>query len=247
MLVSRRIGLEVDRFHLRLEFLSPSNVHEILLPQIRLQCRFQSQKTFFRRTARSIQLHVCLPVERLSRFEYPPQFFHRPVISRHRAKISLLKHPRHVLLRLRLYPNGVAMGEQVVKGLLFRHHSSSHRQYRALILSEHSCQRAPLDCSIAGLPVEREYFSEGHSRILLDLTIQLDEGDAHLQRQLASQRGLASSAQPDQRDALPAHLFSRTEVARQPEYHILEAVIGETFEESLDHLPFGRLFHLRGE
>src|SRR5882762_4153060 len=122
-----------------------------------------------------------------------------------------------------------------------------HRQHRALMLSEHSCQGAPLDSSIAGLPVKREYFSEGHSCILLDLTIQLNEGDPRLKRQFGSQRRLAGSAKPNQRDALPAQLFSRTEVPHQAEYHIFEAMIGEAFEESLDQPLFGRLFHLRGE
>src|SRR5467141_761249 len=72
------------------------------------------------------------------------------------------------------------------------------------MLSEHSRQGAPLDRAIAGLPVKREYFSEGHSRILLDLTIQLNEGDLRLKRQFGSQRGLAGSAQPNQGDTLPA-------------------------------------------
>ena len=37
MLVSRRIGLEINSLLLRLRFLSRDNVHEILLQQIRLQ------------------------------------------------------------------------------------------------------------------------------------------------------------------------------------------------------------------
>src|ERR1700682_2512139 len=115
------------------------------------------------------------------------------------------------------------------------------------MLCEHSRQGAPLDCSITGLPVKREYFSERHSRILLDLTVQFNEGNLYLNRQFGSQSGLAGSAKPNQRDALPAQLFSRTEVPHQPEHHIFEAMIGEAFEESLDHLFFGRLFHLRGE
>src|SRR5882762_9246847 len=139
------------------------------------------------------------------------------------------------------------MGEKVVKGLLFRHHASSDRQHRALMLSEHSCQGAPLDRAIAGLPVKREYFSEGHSRIFLDLTIQLNEGDLRLKRQFGSQRGLAGSAESNRRNALPAQIFSWTEGPHQAEHHIFEAMIGEAFEESLDHMLFGRLFHFGGE
>src|SRR5260370_24255892 len=107
------------------------------------------------------------------------------------------------------------------------------------MVSEPSRQGAPLDRSIAGLPVKREYFSEGHSRIFLDLTIQLNEGDPSLRRQFGSQRGLAGSAQPNQRDALPAQLFSWTEVPHQPEHHILQAMICEAIPQPLHQLLFG--------
>jgi hypothetical protein len=76
---------------------------------------------------------------------------------------------------------------------------------------------------------------------------RFDERNAHLQRQSRPQRGLAGSAQPDECDAPPADLFSWTEIAHQAEDHVFKAVIGEAFEESLDHLFVGRLFHLWGE
>src|SRR5207249_193619 len=143
----------------------------------------QSRKTFFHGTARSVELHVCLPVERLPSLEYPPQVFHCLIVPRDSTKIPLLKHARHVLLRLGLNPNRVAMREEVVKGFFFRNHSSTHRQNRAFVLTEHFRQGALLDCSIPGLSIERKYFSERHSRLLLDFAIQLDERDAQFQRQ----------------------------------------------------------------
>src|SRR6266568_9362412 len=100
------------------------------------------------------------------------------------------------------------------------------------MLGEHSRQSAALDRAISGLPVEREYFSERHSSILLNFTIEFYKGYAHLQGQFGTQRGLPGSAEPDQTDALPAQLFPGTEVPHQPEDHVFKAMIGKTFEES---------------
>ncbi len=152
-----------------------------------------------------------------------------------------------MFFRLCLHPNRVTVGEQVVESLLFGYYASSNREHRALALGQHPRQGSPLYRAIAGLPIEGKYFTEGHSRVLLDLAIELDERDAHLQGEFRSQRRLASSAQPNQRDALAALLFSWAEVAHQPEHHIFQTVIGKTLEKSLDHLFFSRLFHFWGE
>jgi len=56
------------------------------------------------------------------------------------------------------------------------------------MLGEHSRQCAALDRAISGLPVERKYFSERHSCILLDFTIQFDKRYPHLHGQFGAQR-----------------------------------------------------------
>ena len=91
--VARRICLEVHRFHLSLGFLRRDNVHEILLLEISLQCCFESRKTSFHGTARCVELHIRLPVERFPGLQDPSQVFHGLVISGHGAKIPLLQHP----------------------------------------------------------------------------------------------------------------------------------------------------------
>ena len=65
------------------------------------------------------------------------------------------------------------------------------------MLTEDLRESAPLDRPITGLSIEGEYLPERHSRVLLDLSIHLDEGDAQFKRQFRSQGRLAGSAQPN--------------------------------------------------
>src|SRR5207245_10519865 len=115
------------------------------------------------------------------------------------------------------------------------------------MLVEHSCQRALLDCSVAGLSVKRKYFRQRHSCIFLNLSIQFDKGNCHVICKLGAQRRLASAAQSNQRDALAARLFRGIEVPRQPGHYLFQAMIWKAFEESLNRLFFSRLLNLRGK
>src|SRR5260370_546607 len=116
-----------------------------------------------------------------------------------------------------------------------------------LIFIQVSFERGFLNRPVTGLSVKRKDFRKRHSRVLFNLAIRLDEGHRFIFRQLGPQRGLAGSAQTNQRNSLPPRLLPRTKIPHQPEHPLFHTVIGQAFEESLDHLLFGRLFTLRSE
>jgi len=59
------------------------------------------------------------------------------------------------------------------------------------------------------------------------------------------ERRFARPAHPNQGDAHPAHLLFVAKVAHQPKDHILEAVLRQALEKSLDQSLFRRLVGLR--
>src|SRR6266852_9193263 len=99
-------------------------------------------------------MQIGFAVERLAGLENPAQIFHGPIASGHGAKISLGDDARHVFLGLRFYPDGVAVGKEIVIVLFFRDDAAADGKYDAVVFREHSLQRTLLNGTKARLPVE---------------------------------------------------------------------------------------------
>ena len=138
----------------------------------------------------------------------------------------------------RLDPYGVAVGEEIIKSLLFRDDPATHGDHCTLNFFQHFFKRAPLNGAKARLPIEREDLSEWHASIPFNFTIQLDETIVGVCRQLRPQSGLACSPHADQGDTHPPHLFVMAKVAHQAEYHVLEPMLWQAFQEPLDYSFF---------
>src|SRR5436189_6221243 len=110
-----------------------------------------------------------------------------------------------MLFGLGLEPHREAGGEQEFVGSGFGNDASARGDHGALVLFEHPLEAAPLVAPVAGLPVKEKDLRETGARLALDLAVELDKGGAQRLGELRTERGLARTAQSDERD--PLHAF----------------------------------------
>src|SRR5436190_2074951 len=130
---------------------------------------------------------------------------HRLVVPGHGTGVTLRDHARHMLFRLGLEPYREAGREEELIGSRLRDDAAARGDHGALVFFEHPLEAAPLVAPVAGLPVKEKDLRETGARIALDLAVELDKGRAQRLGELRTERGLARTAQSDERD--PLHAF----------------------------------------
>ncbi len=188
-----------------------------------------------------IDRDVGLAVELLAAGEDATQVVHGFAIAGHRPVVALRDNARHVLLRGRLQPDGVAGREQQVIGPRLRHEAPAGGDHAALVALEHALERAALVAAVARLAVQQEDLVQAGAGLGLDFVVELDEWHAEAPREPAAQGGLAGAAQPDERDAILAVAVLRAELAHQPLADIRELGRGQALEKLLDQRELDRL------
>src|SRR5258708_33725017 len=103
------------------------------------------------------------------------------------ANIALRKDPRHVLLGRGAQPDAAATLEQELEGTRIRHQAATGRDHGAPIVRQHALERAPLEAAKRVLSVHREHFAERRTGFLLDLAVELYEGQLERLRELGSE------------------------------------------------------------
>ena len=141
------------------------------------------------------------------------QLGHRRAVVRHRAQVALAAHPRHVLFRLGLQPDGVERRQDQVEGQRLGDDAAAGRQHHQFLARQQLPERGLLHAAKTFLAVERDDLGDRQSVLLLDLLVQLDKAPADLFREQFAERGFAGAAQADQGDAGECHLPLRRAVA----------------------------------
>src|SRR5881409_1008678 len=167
-------------------------------------CLAQRRETLLRRLAGRVHRDVGLSIEHGPPVEYTPQILHRLVVPCHRTGVALGDHARHMLFGLGLEPHREACREEELIGSRLRYDAAARGDHGALVFFEHPLEAAPLVAPVASLPVKEKDLRETGSGLALDLAVELDKGRAQRLGELCTERGLARTAQSDERDPLHA-------------------------------------------
>src|SRR5262245_14761019 len=160
--------------------------------------------------------HIGLGVKGLAAAQNGDEVLHRPRAVRHRAHVALRHHAFHVLLGCGLHPDREAGREQQLERARLGDDAARGRDHEAFVPAQHVVERLAFGAPEGLLAEHVEDLAQGCTAALLDLAVELDEGEAEpLGRELAEGR-FAATAQADQRDAMAARIVRRrAEMAQQ--------------------------------
>src|SRR6185437_11199047 len=98
------------------------------------------------------------------------------------------------------HPDGDGVVEQQGQGLGVRGQAAAGFDDRRLMLGQDGLQALTFEAPVTRLSMQLQNFADGRSVFPLDLAVEFEKRYSPFPRQPASQRGLAGSAQSDQRD-----------------------------------------------